>query len=317
MLVCVGGLLCGNNAPYAQRLYPKGRLSPTQKVLPVRPKGSTHWDAKFVTPLQVRFQLVDARLGLRQPATTTRTVAGLSAARNKAPTINWPLKPHWGKFPGKQQVDAVIFDLDGTLLNSLFAWEHAARNFVRAEGYDMTETMEEQLVKMSLLDGAQLIKDTYHLPYTLEEIVAGTLRPIKAHYDRDIQALPGVPELLARLKMQGVKMAVATASHKEFAQAALTRLGLADYFDFIITCDEVGVGKSSPKVYEVAAQRLGVSKERTLVAEDALHALQTAHQAGFKTAGIEEEHSAHQRTQKQAVSDYYVISYQGIHTLFK
>lgn len=220
-------------------------------------------------------------------------------------------------FPGKKEVDAVIFDLDGTLLDSLWAWEHSGSNFVRSQGFEPPAELDEQLVQMSLLDGAQLIKETYHLPYTLEEIVEMTLQPIKNHYYQDIQPMPGIPEVLARLKAQGVRMAVATASYKEFAQVALMRLGLADYFDFIITCDEVGIGKTSPKVYEVAAERLGASKQRTLVAEDALHALQTAHQAGFKTVAIEEEHSAHQQAEKQAVADYYVFSYQGAYTLQK
>ena len=85
--------------------------------------------------------------------------------------------------------------------------------------------------------------------------------------------------------------------------------GLRDYFEFIITCDEVGVGKSSPKVYEEALRRLGTQKARTLVAEDALHALQTAHAAGFPTAGIEEVHSAAQVAEKKQVSTYYISFY--------
>ncbi len=220
-------------------------------------------------------------------------------------------------FPTKKEVDSVIFDLDGTLLDSLWAWEHSGSNFVRSQGFEPPADLDEKLVKLSLMDGANLIKEMYGLSYTPEEILELTLLPIKNRYFYDVEPMPGVPELLAHLRKQGVKMAVATASYKEYAQAALKRLGLAEYFEFIITCDEVGIGKTSPKVYEVAAQRLGTRKERTLVAEDALHALETAHKAGFKTAGIEEGHSAHQRAEKQAVSDYYVVSYEGKHTLRK
>lgn len=209
----------------------------------------------------------------------------------------------------KKEVDAVIFDLDGTLLDSLWAWEHSGSNFVRSEGFEPPEDLDEKLVKLSLMDGAKLIKEMYDLPYTLEEILHRTLLPIKNRYLYEVQPMPGVPALLARLKAQGIKMAVATASYKDFAEASLKRLGLADYFEFIITCDEVGVGKTSPKVYEVAAARLGTSKARTLVAEDALHALQTAKKAGFKTAGIEEKHSVQQRLEKMKVADYYILAY--------
>ncbi len=212
-------------------------------------------------------------------------------------------------FPGKSQIDAVIFDLDGTLLDSLSAWEHSGSNFVRSQGIEPESGLDDELVTMSLLDGAKLIKARYQLDYTPEEILAKTLQPINAHYYTDIQPMPGVVQLLARLQTQGVKMAVATAGDKKLAEAALARLGLLHYFEFIITCDEVGVGKSSPAIYEEALKRLGTAKSRTLVAEDALHALQTAYTAGFPTAAIEEIHSASQRAEKQQVATYYIMSY--------
>lgn len=212
-------------------------------------------------------------------------------------------------FPGKAQIDAVIFDLDGTLLDSLSAWEHSGSNFVRSQGFEPPASLDDELVALSLLDGAKLIKTRYGLAQSPEEILALTLRPIQAHYYQDILPMPQVPATLARLKKQGIKMVVATASDRELAEVALQRLGLRDYFEFIITCDEVGVGKSSPKVYEEALRRLGTQKARTLVAEDALHALQTAHAAGFPTAGIEEAHSIPQQAAKKQVSTYYISFY--------
>lgn len=220
-------------------------------------------------------------------------------------------------FPTWQEVDAVIFDLDGTLLDSLWAWENSGTNYLRSIGIEPAEDLQEKLETMSLMDGARYVKQMYNLPDPPEVILEKTLAPIKDRYFYEIEAMPGVQEQLARLNAQGVKMAVATASHKDFAQAALKRLGMLDYFDFIITCDEVGVGKTSPKVYEEALARLGTIKERTLVAEDALYALETAHQAGFPTAAIEEAHSLEQAAQKMRVADYYIIEYSGQNTLSK
>lgn len=221
------------------------------------------------------------------------------------------------QFPAKQEVDAVIFDLDGTLLDSLWAWENSGANYLRSRGIEPPEWLDEKLETMSLMDGANYVKEMYNLPEPPEVILEKTLEPIKNRYYNEIQPMPGVGEQLARLKAQGVKMAVATASHGEFAQAALKRLGMLDYFEFIITCDEVGVGKTSPKVYEAALKRLGTAKERTLVAEDALHALETAHKAGFPTAAIEELHSLDQQVQKRNIADYYVIDYEGENTVVK
>lgn len=215
-------------------------------------------------------------------------------------------------FPGKETVDAVIFDLDGTLLDSLSAWEHSGTNFLRTQGITPPEGFDEILVKMSLMDGARLIKERFALPQSPEEILRLTLEPVRRRYFETIAAKPGVPETLYALKAQGVKLCIATASDRELAEAALSRLGLLDMFDFIITCDEVGVGKREPVVYEEALRRLGTSKSRTLVAEDAWYALETAKKAGFLTAGVADLHTSLQDAQKiRLQADYYVAFFGG------
>ena len=165
-----------------------------------------------------------------------------------------------GSFPGRAKIDAVIFDLDGTLLDSLGAWEHSGSNFVRSRGFEPPAELDDELVSLSLLDGARLIKERYGLADNPEEILAQTLAPIQEHYYRDIMPMPGVEQTLRRLKQQGVKMVVATASDRDLAEISLQRLGLSHYFEFIITCDEVGAGKKSPAVYQEALRRLGTSQ---------------------------------------------------------
>lgn len=215
-------------------------------------------------------------------------------------------------FPGKSVVDAVIFDLDGTLLNSLSAWEHSGTNFLRTQGITPPEGLDEQLATMSLMDGARLLKEKFALPQEPEEILRLTLEPIRRHYFEDIPAKNGVPELLYILKAQGIKLCVATASDRELAEAALSRLGLLDLFDFVLTCDEVGLGKRSSLIYEDALYQLGTSKSRTLVVEDARYALETAKRAGFLTAGVADPHTPEADAQKiRAQADYYIEYFIG------
>ncbi len=247
----------------------------------------------------------------RTPRENSRTVCGQLLPQGRA------YKQACHEFPGKDQVNGVIFDVDGTLLDSLWAWEHSGSNFVRSLGIEPAEDLDEQLVPLSLMDGARLIKERYQLTQTPEEILAQTLVPIVQRYAYEIAPMPGIPQLLARLQAQGVKMSVATAGDKAMAVSALKRLGLLDYFETIVTCDEVGIGKTSPAVYEEALRRMGTNKTRTLVVEDAPHALQTAHAAGFLTAAVEEEHSAAQRADKMAVADFYIFSYEGNNVLYK
>lgn len=213
-------------------------------------------------------------------------------------------------FPGKETVDAVIFDLDGTLLDSLSAWEHSGTNFLRTQGITPPEGLDEKLAKISLIEGARLLKEMFSLPQEPGEIVRLTLEPIRRHYFEDIPAKPGVPETLRRLKAQGVKLCVATASDGELARAALARLELLDLFDFVLTCNEVGVGKRRPVVYEEALRRLGTEKSRTLVVEDAPYALQTAHRAGFMTAGVADPHTLPGGTQQiRSQADFYIETF--------
>ena len=206
----------------------------------------------------------------------------------------------------KQETDAFIFDLDGTLLDSLDAWKNSAVNYLRSHGIEPHPGLQEEVEELSLSDGARMIKERYQLEGTLEELIDETLRPIGEHYYRDIPAKAQIPLLLTYLHEQGIKMAVATASHPDFARGALERLGMLDYFEFIITCDEVGAGKRSPLVYEVAAERLGTEKSRTVVVEDALYALKTAQEAGFKTIGVADLHSADDFLQIQQTADLFL-----------
>ena len=206
----------------------------------------------------------------------------------------------------KQQTDAFIFDLDGTLLDSLDAWENSAVNYLQSRGIEPYPGLQKEMEELSLLDGARILKERYQLEGTPEELVNDTLRPIGEHYYRDIPAKAQVPFLLAYLHEQGIKMVVATASHADFARGALERLGLLDYFEFIITCDEAGAGKRSPLVYETAVKRLGTEKSRTVVVEDALYALKTAHEAGFKTIGVADIHSFNDFLQIQQTADLFL-----------
>ena len=213
------------------------------------------------------------------------------------------------RFPGKDKIDAVIFDMDGTLLDSIPAWDHAATKYLQTRGIDLPEEIQNHVKHLSLLEGARYIKEQLNLPDEPEVLLAGTLDIVRGRYLYEVPAKPGAEEVLKTLHAQGIKICVATASDPELAFGAFERLGLLQYIDFVIGCDEVGVGKQSPAVYEAALRRLGTARERTLVVEDALYAVETAKAAGFPTAGVPDPvYSAPLIEILQSTADYFFSS---------
>ncbi len=213
-------------------------------------------------------------------------------------------------FPDRTRIDAVIFDMDGTLLDSLSVWEHASANYLRTRGIELPAEMEARLEKMSLMEGALYLKEAFQLPDTAQELLAATLVPIRQRYATTVPPKAGAEEVLKYLQAQGIKMGVATAANKDLAIQAFKRLGWLSYFEFIIDCNDAGIGKRSPAIYEDALRRLGTERKRTLVVEDALYALQTAKKAGFLTAGIADAYydEAYEAQVKQT-GDYFFTSF--------
>ena len=181
-----------------------------------------------------------------------------------------------------------IFDMDGTLVDSMPAWKSLSRDYLEAR--DRHPTLE-QLIRMgpmTMLEGASYLMETFGLEGPPEEIAREMNAIMETHYRTDLPLKPGVEQYLKQLTAKGVRLCVATATAEPLALACLERLGVAHYFDFILSCEAVGKGKTQPDVYLEAARRMGSAPGDTAVFEDALYAAQTAKEAGFYTVGVPE-----------------------------
>ena len=169
-------------------------------------------------------------------------------------------------------IQGAIFDMDGTLLDSMPVWEHASERYLQNKGIEVREKLSEILFSMSMQKGAEYVKENYHLTESTDEIVTGVNNIVYTAYEKEVQPKEGVREFLDKLQAEGIKMVVATSTDRPMVEAALKRTDLLSYFERIFTCTEIGKGKVEPDIYHAASDFLGTKPEHTLVFEDALYA---------------------------------------------
>ena len=206
-------------------------------------------------------------------------------------------------------IKGAIFDLDGTILDSMSVWRTMGSSYLRHRGIEPEEGLDLKFNSMSIAQAAQYYIDNYHLPESVEELIQDIDRSIEQFYFERVKLKPGAADFLETLKNKGVTMCVATATDLYLSHPALKRIGIDKYLKAIFTCNMVGAGKDQPLIYEKALACLGTRKSETVVFEDAPHALATAKKAGFKTACIYDSVFASSWEEMKAMSDYAIISF--------
>lgn len=206
------------------------------------------------------------------------------------------------------EIEGAIFDMDGTLLDSMNMWKNVGSSYVRMKGKVPEADLDEIIKDMSFLESARYIKVHYQFEEDIEAMMDEVNQMVKENYQGKIQEKPFVKEFLERLRDKGVPMCVATATDESLVKACLKRLGLLEYFKEIFTCRNVGAGKEQPDIYEAALQRLGTLKEKTFVFEDVLHAVKTAKQAGFPVAALYDESSREDWKEIMGLADISAVS---------
>ncbi len=203
------------------------------------------------------------------------------------------------------KVQGAIFDVDGTLLDSMSIWDTIGADYLRSIGYEPRENLNEVFKNMSLLQAAEYYRHEYGVTRSIEEIMGGVNAMLEHFYRYDAPLKSGAAELLEQLRRKKVKLCIVTATDRYLVEAALERCGVLSYFDAIFTCNEVEHGKDEPIIFEVALHFLGTEKTRTVVFDDALYAIRTAKRAGFPVAAV---YDSHEKAQEEirTLADLYL-----------
>ena len=206
-----------------------------------------------------------------------------------------------------QNIKGASSDMDGTLLDSMPVWHRLTQNYLKQFNVHITDEDFAACEGFSQPEVADYFLARHpELPLTRETMLGGMDALITSRYESIAVPKDGVLDFLERMRRQGVKMAIATLTARRHAEKALLDRDMMQYFEFMLTIEDIGVSKREPDIYLEAAERLGLAPADCMVFEDAPYAGVTAHRAGFQLCGLAEPAYAAGEAELRSVSDVFI-----------
>ena len=208
--------------------------------------------------------------------------------------------------------DAVIFDMDGSLVDSMWMWRAIDIEYLGRFGISLPEDLQAKIQGMSFSETAVYFKERFQVPDSLEEIKDQWNCMAWDKYTHEVPLKKGIPEFLEGCRQNGIKLGIATSNSRELVENVAQVHHLRNNFSSIITGCEVKRGKPAPDVYLAVAEQLQVEPSRCLVFEDILPGIQAGLNAGMSVCAVEDDYSASDQEAKKALAHYYIQDYQGL-----
>lgn len=204
---------------------------------------------------------------------------------------------------------AVLFDLDGTLVDSMWMWTEIDIEYLGRFGKPFSKKLQKDIEGMSFTETAVYFKETFSIPDSIEQIKADWIRMSIDKYTHEVPLKPHAREFLEKLRGLGLKLGIATSNYREMAEACLCSLGITGYFDAVCTACEVERGKPFPDIYLHAAKQVGIAPQSCLVFEDIPAGIRAGSSAGMTVVAVDDAFSAAEEMEKRRLADYFIRDY--------
>ena len=211
-----------------------------------------------------------------------------------------------------QNIKAVIFDLDGSLVDSMWIWRDIDIEYLGRFGITIPDKLQNEIEGKSFSETAVYFKERFQIPDSLEKMKEDWNKMAWDKYTHEVMLKPGADAFLRYCVEKNIKLGIATSNSRELVEAVAKSRGFEKDFDCIMTACEVKKGKPSPDIYLAVADKLGVEPLNCLVFEDITAGIMAGKNAGMRVCAVEDAYSLHQTTEKKELADYYIKDYYEI-----
>lgn len=209
-------------------------------------------------------------------------------------------------------IEAVLFDLDGSLVDSMWIWRDIDIAYLQKFGIPMPAGLQAAIEGMSFSETAVYFKETFRIPDSLEQIKEEWTRMAWDKYASQVPLKKGADAFIAYCVSKDIRLGIATSNSRALVENVLKVHGLLEHFAGIVTACDVSIGKPAPDVYLEAARRCQADPAKCLVFEDIVPGILAGKAAGMKVCAVADEYSLHQSREKRELADYYIEDYSDI-----